>query len=63
MTCDRVAVYTTGGSTNLTYTAPIREGVTPPKEIFHKGNFYSLTAVLTSEDVPVGPATLSSLPQ
>jgi hypothetical protein len=51
MSCDRIAVYVKAGSTE-TYKAPVREGVTPPKEIFHAGNFYSLQVVMTSELVP-----------
>jgi hypothetical protein len=52
MSCDRVAVYVEG-YTGRRYTVPVPEGATSPDKIVRNFSLYSLTAVLTSEDVPV----------
>lgn len=50
MSCDRVAVYVNQWA--QTYTAPVREGVEPPKEISIRGESFSLKMIARSETVP-----------
>jgi hypothetical protein len=54
--CDRLAVYVRPCETAITrrhLTFPLREGTPTPTMIERNGEIYVLSAVLTSEDLPL----------